>query len=613
MGIQLDHLDLVQQALDGRQEALRQLAEVAYNPLRSYVLRITFREEITDDIVQETMLEMFRIFQQLKEADRFWPWLYKIALNKVRQYSVKQNRHRELLKQHAEQICGSENTDGLAAAINREFQQAIMEALSHLSERQKAVLSMRCYENMSYSQIAEVMDVSELGCRLLLTRARKTLQSKLYRLGYGRKSLLLALALLGKLTASSEAAAAEISLSPQVLSVGAVAGGISLLTSNAVLITAAAVGLSAGGLAVKQAVDAPPMATEDTPFTQVWTEEALTASVRQKECFYFFPLGRHGPVMTRLVAQDGGHFVLQNDEGNYSYDAGALTATIHNHHYWNPDLSVMMLPTDSEVLETFLARMEGRPANVRHVNSDSLNLFIMTNTNQSPQFFGAANYNALMEERFQYNWPAGSGIIDERDAFHRQGYCGWRVEGAVHGKTVTGGGVLPFTYSEAMRRSGRLVVNIGDDVTMIDAPSGAAILDQAQTAVRRYPSGTFLCGLNRPWSGLHTIDTVRRDAAAFGIVFQTQMEADRRRARVRLQPSGGCIEYMIDMHKDWIEHIVLVDNDGARVGQLSFTYVADTPANLHEAGAADASGHAAGSDSLSMHWLSMLLKDKLAP
>jgi DNA-directed RNA polymerase specialized sigma24 family protein len=98
VSFQKDHLELVQQAMNGRTEALHQLAETVCKPLKSYVLRITFKEEITDDIVQETLLEMYKIFAQLKNAELFWPWLCKIALNKVRQYSLIQKRHHELLK-----------------------------------------------------------------------------------------------------------------------------------------------------------------------------------------------------------------------------------------------------------------------------------------------------------------------------------------------------------------------------------------------------------------------------------------------------------------------------------------------------------------------------------
>ena len=160
---QEDQLRLVELAQSGHKESLNQLAAAAHAPLRSYVLRITFREEITDDIVQETLLEMFKIFKQLKGADNFWPWLCKIALNKIRIHSRTESRHQQLLKDHIDQLTSrSPKNDGVAAAVYEEFTQCIFEALSNLSDRQKAVLSMRCYEKMSYGQIAKIMDVSEL-------------------------------------------------------------------------------------------------------------------------------------------------------------------------------------------------------------------------------------------------------------------------------------------------------------------------------------------------------------------------------------------------------------------------------------------------------------------
>ncbi len=578
MSIAEKQLKLVHLALSGHKESLNQLAEIVQAPLRSYVLRITYNEELTDDIVQETLLEMYTIFTQLKRADLFWAWLCKIALNKVRRHSNEQKRHRELLKIHAEQASsGLPSMDGLAAVINQEFQEAIVRALSFLSDRQKAVLSMRCYENMSYSQIAEIMDLSELGCRLLFVRARKKLQHKLSSLGYGQKSLLLALALLGKLTAPSEAAAAQICLSPSLLGVGGVAAGIAFITSKTGLLTLAASGaIVVGTVALKQ----DPIGLNADVVTPVNQSVSIAgrspADSYFSEGYYFFPQGKQGPVLTRFtVHQDQAITqVLQNDSGNYTYDARQQTATIHNYHYWNSDLSVMTLPTDSPDLEAFLAGIENRSPEPRTIKSDSLNLFVMIsgNNQQQARFFGAKNYNALMEERFQYNWPAGTGPLDKRDTLHQQGWCGVKMKGRLYGKTITGMGQMPFVYEKTLERPAWLKLTIEGEQSFLDTPDGAAVLNAAGQSVSGYPSGTFLCGLNRPWFGLHVIDTIRRDAAQFRIPFETGLDASGKKAVVSLKVPEGRIEYTIDIEKDLIEKISFIDSDKQPVGGILFSY-----------------------------------------
>lgn len=579
MGIDKNHLKIVELAMDGQQEALCQLAEIVHDPLRAYVLRIAFNENIVDDIVQETLLEMFKIFKQLKEAGHFWPWLCKIALNKIRIHSRSQSSRRELLKAHSEELAlQPSRMDGLATAINEEFKQCILQAISDLSDHQKAVLSMRCYEDMAYSQIAEVMGISELGCRLQFVRAKKKLQKRLSSLGYGQKSLLAALVLFGKLTASSEAAAAQISVTPTILSVGGIAGGIGLLTSKTVLTAAAGLAVVTGVATMQHHLsDSAATDAASTSIPVVLNNDLSGDTTHFNEGYYLFPQGKYGPLLTRLMVHEPDRLVqvLQNDVGNYAYDVQRQTVTVRNYHYWNPDLSVMTLPTDDPQLESFLAQLEGRKPEPRTIQSNSRNLYIAASGDElsyTPSF-GIKNYDALLEERFQYNWPAKITVADHRDMLHQQGWCYFTMKGHLHGNAISGSGRLPFTYAESLRKPAWVKVLVGDEMTLIDTPTAAVVLDASGQPVIHYPSGTFLKGINRPWFGLHVIDTVRRDAAASGISFETTINNAGDRGEVRLNLSEGAIEYRIGMKMDLIEQICFFDATDTLVGELLFDYV----------------------------------------
>ena len=229
--------ELATKAIQGDKKALPVLAESVYSSLRDYVFRITLSENLTDDIVQETILEMYKIFGQLRNGDRFWPWLCKIALNKIRLQSRTQTRQKDLLQKHAEELTQNHgNLEGLANLINDEIKQTIFQAILNLNDTQKAVLSMRCYEDMSYPQIARIMGMSELSVRLLFFRAKKNLQKYLSHAGLGKKSLLMALVLFGKMTASSEAAAAKVCVSSSALGVGTTAAVIGTATTKTAML-----------------------------------------------------------------------------------------------------------------------------------------------------------------------------------------------------------------------------------------------------------------------------------------------------------------------------------------------------------------------------------------
>ena len=86
MSEQLDVSTLATQAQQGDKGAMDRLAELASQRLRVYVYRLTLQDDLTQEIVQETLLEMCRVLGNLQNAERFWPWLYGIATNKLRHF-----------------------------------------------------------------------------------------------------------------------------------------------------------------------------------------------------------------------------------------------------------------------------------------------------------------------------------------------------------------------------------------------------------------------------------------------------------------------------------------------------------------------------------------------
>ena len=89
-----DYGKLIERAQQGDQESLDCLAEKVRIRLCDYVRRLTLREDVTQDIVQETIIEMFKVFEKLQGIERFWDWLYAVAFNKVRRHYGRQWRRK---------------------------------------------------------------------------------------------------------------------------------------------------------------------------------------------------------------------------------------------------------------------------------------------------------------------------------------------------------------------------------------------------------------------------------------------------------------------------------------------------------------------------------------
>ena len=187
----INYIEVVERARAGDQESLDSLAQLAAEQLYAYVYRIVLEQDLTEDIVQESILEMFKVLGKLEKADRFWPWLYRIALNKVHSHYRRQRRRGEVLRTMAENGgCGEDNQvsrqDGLAKLVSRELKGIVFAAMKELKPEYREALALRCYEGKEYCQIAEMMGRSELSCRVLFYRAKKALERQLSRRGLGK-------------------------------------------------------------------------------------------------------------------------------------------------------------------------------------------------------------------------------------------------------------------------------------------------------------------------------------------------------------------------------------------------------------------------------------------
>jgi len=614
MGDSEDHVGLVKKAQLGDKECLNRLAEVAEVRLHQYVLRLTLEKDMTDDIVQESILEMFKVFEKLKKAEQFWAWLYGIALNKVRRHYGRQWRHRAVsLSQAGHALAEDKRDDAVATMVGRELKEIILGSMRELAPRHRAVLTMRCYDNMSYSEIAKSIGCTELGARALFYRAKKALAKRLSEYGLGKGSLLLALALFGKMTATSEAAAAQVSVTAATTKVGVTAALVAMCSGKAAVIALTTAGILAiGGIAAKPGLDKMFAASPNLKF------ETSNSKLSCEEYWYYYPSGVNGPLMMRLMkgnsrGEDLYCQCMQDETGNYYYDKAKFTVYVKNHRLLQRDLSVWRLPTDSAELREFLSEVEGRGEEMEYVSSNRDGLMVVARLQGSNgHLWTTHHYHVLKEEYFRDNWPAGVKLVDNRDAMHERGWTYFRITGQLNGETVSGTGRIPFVYAASKLRYAWLKLRVGDRLRIVDNGTEACVYDATGKTATRYRGGSFFQGLCRPWMGLHTVDTVRRDAARVKVRFETRYSADQTKAEIVLTCEQTKLTYDVDMERDVIEKITFLTNDNTE-GELKFSYLQEMGRDTGEFAAPRQVGSPRQlQDSTGMLWLVKLAEGKLA-
>jgi len=172
---------------DGNESAFRQIVELyqkqVFNTCNSFV----HNQQDADDLTQEVFIEVFRSANRFRGDSKLSTWIYRIAVNKSLNY-LRLKKRRKWLQPIEDLFDLSQkmkpSTDkGSNPSENIENQQLAMrlhKAIDSLSENQRTAFLLSKYEELSYQQIAEVMQTSLPAIESLIHRAKLNLQKILY-------------------------------------------------------------------------------------------------------------------------------------------------------------------------------------------------------------------------------------------------------------------------------------------------------------------------------------------------------------------------------------------------------------------------------------------------
>jgi len=190
-----------------------QLAEVAEARLLPYLYRLTLNYDLTEELCQQTLAKMIQSLNELEHIERFWAWLYRSAMGEVQHHyrAMQCQRRVEIAALNKARFCEyveQDHADGLSHSERTELAQIVIQGIAQLHLTYRNVLVLRCYENLSYAEIAEHIGCKDLHAKVLFCRAKKMLKKHLTRQGFGKETLLTALGLFGLMTVPSRSSAA---------------------------------------------------------------------------------------------------------------------------------------------------------------------------------------------------------------------------------------------------------------------------------------------------------------------------------------------------------------------------------------------------------------------
>ncbi|MCE5230466.1 RNA polymerase sigma factor [bacterium] len=186
-------VDLILSCRDNNRPATEQLLRQISPDVYRIAYSVLHDHDDTDEVVQETLIRIFRYIGSLKEPERFASWVMRITINQVQTWRVRKGRRRfyeldDVLDLDEGVVVVGSGTGGRSPreeAIQSEVRGEIQRAMAALPDRQQTAVMLFELEGLSIREIAGVMNCSEGAVKFNIHEARKKLQRRLSHLVRG--------------------------------------------------------------------------------------------------------------------------------------------------------------------------------------------------------------------------------------------------------------------------------------------------------------------------------------------------------------------------------------------------------------------------------------------
>lgn len=168
----------------GDHAAFRQLVERHQNAVIGTVAKMLGNASESEDIAQQVFLRIWKNAKRYRPDAKFTTYLFTITRNLVFNETRRKSRKKEVSSDEREEnsnltVEASPDRQPDSELLQAELQRKVDEAIASLPEAQRMAVVLRRYEQLSYEEIATVLELSVSAVKSLLFRARTSLRESL--------------------------------------------------------------------------------------------------------------------------------------------------------------------------------------------------------------------------------------------------------------------------------------------------------------------------------------------------------------------------------------------------------------------------------------------------
>lgn len=155
---------------EGDDDAFREIVDRYKNPLYAFLRRFLNRQDLVEDVFQETFLQLYCSKDKFDVTRPLHPWLFTIAANKAKDALRKMQRESTMgmgaiadaggvSVDDVVNLLASYKTTPVDEASSSETAQRVREVIAKMPENLRGILILAYFEQFSYKQMAEILSI----------------------------------------------------------------------------------------------------------------------------------------------------------------------------------------------------------------------------------------------------------------------------------------------------------------------------------------------------------------------------------------------------------------------------------------------------------------------
>ena len=185
----MEEREIIERVLGGDNDAFGLLVEKYQTKVYNLALRMCGNEDDAFDLSQEAFLRAWRSLGSFQFESSFSTWLFRLSSNICLDFLRAKKRRAAVsltVSGDDEEVQLDVPDPGMSpedAVIAAEDKRLLVEALNALPADQRQIITLRAINDLSYAEIAEILNLQEGTVKSRLSRARTALRKKLLQSG----------------------------------------------------------------------------------------------------------------------------------------------------------------------------------------------------------------------------------------------------------------------------------------------------------------------------------------------------------------------------------------------------------------------------------------------